>query len=130
MTNLIDRLSTLTKPDRSLDIEIYQAAIEPLAAPFKQYQGMIWVEAERGIIVPRYTESIDDAMTLIPKGYEWTLTSDNVATICKDWDEDHAPVFWSQPPDKQHTSWSSAKGTVANPAIALTIACLKAREIK
>ena len=68
MSELIDRLLAATRPDRKLDIEIYQAAIEPLAAPFKQYQGMLWVEAERGIIVPHYTKSIDAAMTLISKG--------------------------------------------------------------
>ncbi len=140
MTNLLSRLLDATDPDRELDTEIAvlvdggeiiwkQATGTMESYPVRKYASTMHIGGFGYAPVPRYTESLDAAMTLLPIKWKWTLISENVATICQDWDDDYAPVFWSQHPDKRRTSWSSAKGTVANPATAFTIACLKARKL-
>ena len=60
--------------------------------------------------VPRYTESIDAALTLVPKGASWDIGS-------------YADAYYANVRVKELVE------TVANtPAIALMIACLKAQQ--
>ena len=67
---------------------------------------------------PRYTTSLDAAITLIPSDHEWDISVDlenkrAYATVGDDvWDECHAVI----------------KTTAATPALAIVVASLKAHE--
>ena len=73
MKDLIEKLEAATYPDRRLDEEIYRAVVDEFAPSFKQYKGMVWGNASKGITVLRYTASIDEALTLRPKGADIEL---------------------------------------------------------
>lgn len=98
---LIDRLEVLCAPDRELDAEILIAAfgIQP-----------------RLSVAPRYTSSLDAAVTLVPNGFQWQIrsipTEETMVHV--------AQVDWRPPMNCQGYS----------PAIALCIAALKARGVK
>lgn len=109
--DLIECLLTATEPSRELDRRILEYV----------------TDARFEVDTPAFTSSIDAALTLLPDGWRWNLNDGNVACICSDWDDDNAPVFWSQRPKERHVGCDQAKGTVATPAIALCIAALKAR---
>ena len=124
MTNIIDLLEKATGPDRHLDEEIYRAVIDEFAPSFKQYRGMVWGNADNGISVLRYTKSIDDALTLVPEGLEWSASNcvlrrlpGSVPPNFKGW----AGVYG----EPMVGSECDAYG--ATPAIALCIAALHAR---
>jgi hypothetical protein len=72
--NLIERLERATGPDRGLDLEI---AIAVHGRPGV----LVMVQDEAGNIHEHthweYTASIDAALTIWPKGWEWALQSDS-----------------------------------------------------
>lgn len=58
MTNLSERVMSLSGPDREVDAEIWR-----IIHPTSQYR-----------LAPSYTASIDAAMTLVPEGHKyWNL---------------------------------------------------------
>lgn len=77
---------------------------------------------------PHPTSSLDDTVDLVPEGWDWDLTSRNIAIICSDWNDDEAKVFWSQEQSRGKIGFSQSIGTVATPAIALSICILKSLE--
>ncbi len=97
MTDLIARLSALTGPDREVDHAIAVWMCSPMDPPD----------------IPRYTGSIDSALTLVPEGYHWHVHGLN----------DRAPVAGVCPDGRDCTDHYGG----ANPAIALCIAALRAR---
>ena len=70
MTSLLSRLQSLTAPDREVDAEI---ALK--AGWTKRYSAVgdcvIWrdADANTSLTPPRYTESLDAALTLVPNGW-------------------------------------------------------------
>lgn len=76
-----------------------------------------------------YTTSIDAALSLVPEGWEWCLSSTGTACICTCWADDSASVFKStdvkQPRQTPFNEWQPKAPT---PALALCIAALKARK--
>lgn len=125
MTDLLSRISAAAGPSRELDAEI------ALAHGWKQerdtFIGDCW-KSPQGRYQPgppRYTESIDAALTLVPKGLFWLigygktrpdepLYGAQILSPSEDWTE----------PDSVISEGESN----ATPAIALVIACLKAKE--
>lgn len=128
LRELIERLEKVTGPDRELD-----AAIHERAVGLRMYDSIY----ERGgdlclryyadstgpsyRRLPRYTESMDDAVTLVPEGLAWTL-GQNVhhrywQARINNLDDDGRP---------QSIGYSGLKGNRTAP-LALCIAALKAR---
>lgn len=73
---LADRVEMLAGPDREVDGLIAAA----LGLPHGPSSG--WNNSENGDYwtveecAPSYTASIDDAMTLVPEGYDWSVSSE------------------------------------------------------
>ena len=93
------------------------AALERAEGPSRELDAHIWKsDGCRVAPVPRYTSSLDAALTLVPEGEAWLVGWD---------DENHANVFVLPSPTSRPTGYH-AQGA-ATPAIALCIAALKAR---
>jgi hypothetical protein len=114
---LIERLEKLTGPDREID-----ADIAATVGAFKEKHGLPgggWVsKGEHYAVVPapRYTESIDAAMTMLPEGFRWGLKTSR-----------HRRGYFAE-------TWTAdgkvicGIGDAPTPAIALCIAILRAIE--
>jgi hypothetical protein len=129
--DLIARLEAATGEDVNIDFalqdavygrnsRVFPAYVDPRSYAVPDGNGG-WVRVMRpsGIAatydryVPRYTASLDAALTLVPEGWEWTVRGrphgDGLASIGR--------------------AWESGSDTViaATPALALCIAALRAR---
>ena len=104
MNDLISRLSAATGPSRKLDGEISET--------------VKWTRSYYYQEPPRYTESIDAALTLMPEGYGFMIryheTAAGMRAICSLLGSNGDPDTWDV--------------KAITPAIALVIACLKAKE--
>lgn len=106
LLRLAERLERSTGPDRELDFAILR-----LADPRAEKTGPLPGD-------PKYTASLDAAMTLIPEGLYWTSQTDRdgaVMTVGKA-DSDARGIFY--------TDYHQA--TARTPALALASAALKA----
>lgn len=131
LDKLIEALEKATGPSRELDAEIAaavdfraddghlsaRATVTKFGAAYlaerSQSHQNIWSH-----VLPRYTASLDAAITLVPDGYLWMLhhgiqSTAIVWSLESDYDEGHPR------PTGQHED---------SPAIALTLACMKARK--
>lgn len=121
MQDLIARLEAATGPSRELDAVVFCAAVHPEHKPARNF--FYKNRDEWGIFIsnhprpgltfhdaPRYTASIDAALTLMPDGCEWNLA----------WNSGFAFVEVGDP-----LLHMEAEHKVI--AIALVIAALKAR---
>lgn len=116
---LITRLEALTGPDRDIDADIQRAlGLEPSDMDFEGLPSSITWQAVRAF-ARTFTSSIDDALTLVPEGLEWHVAGPNKRHgNGQAW----AGVFGEPFVGSENDSFA------ANPAIALTIACLRAME--
>lgn len=116
---LAERVEAATGADRELDAAIDCAVRLPDLRPAQpdDFDGKYGysagnIKCEHGFLMSyRYTASLDDAMSLVPSGYEWSVnwcgnSVANVSEIGVDY-----PVHC---------------GGAATPALALTAACLRA----
>lgn len=116
--NLVERCEEATGPDREIDARIH-CVLE--GRVFVKWQGHYY-ECDKGPNyggdeVPRYTASIDTAMTLIPEGMDWrvdTMTGLPGAIVC-------VPNAWLS------TKTAPMMHRGATPALALCVAALCAR---
>lgn len=123
MKDLIAALESASGPDRQLDFEIgLQMGITKDLGTGK------WIRldddnrirtVEGGL--PHYTASIDAALTLVPDGWPFKLITDFGSPRLKNY---RAQI--TTPRFRESEIWSG--GNNASPAIALTIAALKARD--
>jgi hypothetical protein len=138
LSGLAERVKRATGPDRELDAAAFNAASDQVARwnrralqlPLEKRRGRYddgWVSvyAGKGLDdpyaedLPRYTASIDAAMTLVPEGWSFEVRRSGTgdrgqATV---WDPMCIP---GRPSEVRVTG-------CANPALALTAACLKVR---
>lgn len=118
LDNLISQLEAATGPSRELDAEVANAAgaeagfIGKLGWRMRFATWMSWSD-HRWCALPRYTASIDAAITLVPEGAVWTVLTD-YGDLCR------ARIFNAEP--ELHVEEDGA-----TPALALCIACLRAR---
>lgn len=139
MQDLIEKLQKAAGPDRALDCKIWLALFDkqimidgggygPKAtAPKYKSARAIWTDdwphwdqpsqVDHGVAmelgVPRYTASIDDASTLVLKGWEWAVSSEQPV-------QSGEARLYGKYDDVQHA-------ICATPAIALSVVALKAR---
>ena len=110
---LIEKLERADGPSRELDASIQRAfAGSPSDHWFADHKG-VWVSDDSA---PRYTASIDAALTLVPEGALWSAEA---------WDTNGV-----YPAHVRASAWvlGAPRGYAATPAIALCIAALKAKE--
>lgn len=85
------------------------------------------IEALRGCLsVPRYTSSLDAALTLVPEGWRFTLSTDDHGGFPER--AAHAVVMSKLWADPQAGDGQVFEGHAATPALALCPAALRARE--
>jgi hypothetical protein len=105
---LIEKLEQATGGDRELDLHIWWRC---KASNSGQEMGSDYFTMNLKMNdAPRYTSSLDAAVSLVPEGFQWAIKS----TPTED-----GPYCVAQ------IDWKESEGNT--PAIALTIACLKAR---
>lgn len=119
--SLIERLAALSGPNGELEAEIWLAVTDGATRNKWSYVheatgrecGVDETRDKFGhlVSVPRFTESIDAAMTLVPEGWIWDLASTGAAWVMPNGAIDGQIVI----------------GGVERPAIALCIAALRAR---
>jgi hypothetical protein len=105
---LLDRLSQLQGPDREVD-ELIRVHVGADKVSHGTASGLMLVDEDYEARC--YTQSIDDALTLVPQGWIWDVSSSGCA--------------WVMPPDD--LEGQIVVGGKDQPAIALTIAALRAR---
>ena len=113
MTDLIGRLAAATGPDRELDVEIARAC---------GYSGDFgWFTPPGGgrlVRCPKFTASIDAALTLLPEGKMWLFGHLDPEDM----------RFFATITDGRVLGDETWRGFHATPAIALVLAILKARQ--
>lgn len=134
---LIARLKKATGPDRELDVAICEATGNYSRRSYSEWCG-IQPKGSRPTITDflnarlstRYTASIDAALTLVPEGdhyetaeWKWRVTE------FQEWNNDNKNWWWQV----RLSGWPNnqpkvVEGNHKQPAIALCIAALKARE--
>ncbi len=118
MTDLIARLEGLSAPDRGIDLDLWWeckanrgSSNAPMPEDYRKSN-------LRMNDAPRYTASLDAAMTLVPEGCDVSVNnSGGRAKMC--WADVH-PILRSP----------KIRAIAATPAIALCIAALRARHIE
>lgn len=115
---LIAALEKATGPSRELDLAICRGALnsEPLGHAAGMDDGLLLMQ--RVGLYPRYTSSIDAALTLVPDGMRWRVfgvpTAGKAFASCKT----------GSTLDPATEEWEAVAPT---PALALCIAALKAQ---
>jgi hypothetical protein len=137
LADLIERLKQATGPDRELDRMIAVHPKTPSCGVAKGTELHRVAEAEgcgslddNGVfhpifVIPRYTESLDAAMTLVPEGWSWHLSGGDLSVGGKPYaciasnELSGGPEPWLEEREVE-------EATAATPAIALCIAALTA----
>lgn len=78
----------------------------------------------------------DAALALVEErlpGWRWSLNSANVFCLCKDWNDDYAPVFWSKKPRKRKPGErpiepAKRAESCPTPALAILLALVRAEK--
>lgn len=115
---LVNRLSQATGPDRSLDNDIWALLDQPLPDDPAGWP-------------PRYTESIEAALALVPDGWQWQAS--NRAPKPK---AGRAYIYNGEPHSvgvggmRNNPKYRGHEVTAATPAIAMCIVGLMAREAR
>jgi hypothetical protein len=126
---LAERVEKASGPDRELDRDIWETVLPvSFSYAYHQHLGMVaksLAQDEQGRIArartiavsPKYTASLDSAMTLVPEGVRFILDSDGC----------HCRI--TKPSDKRWP-WNGYAGLAATPTLALTAASLRALAAK
>jgi len=126
LSDLITKLENADGPDREIDLEIYRLKIDPDAKWFgpKTAGHVTDPNAEDYCKpLPRYTESIDAAITSIPEGSEYYRAHINTVSLWCHAEVVYESESWTKDVDNFYSSHKST-------AIALCIAALKAHEAR
>ncbi len=113
MTDLITKLEQAPEGNRELDLEI---------AGLKEVGIAILMDEDRTHTGPRYTTSIDAALTLVPEGLSWMITGGPVYANASVYDN----MRTADPTGKHPPKDLCGRSTPVNAALALCIAALKA----
>lgn len=137
MNDLIEKLEGLEGPDREVDAEIFEMEPEWREAFSAECLDSL---SDREICqkaarhAPRYTASIDAAMTLVPEGWRFGIEQggqfdgeDIPEAWCWPWDSSFDPD-WQNGQQGYRDASDGKRACAPTPAIALCIAALRARE--
>jgi hypothetical protein len=119
LKQLAERVEAATGPDRELDEAICAALYPTYELPYAARCAPTHIQS----IVPRYSASLDAAMTLVPEGW--------CKTVADWWCGDDKPPFFADCGDldalKADVDGIIFQAWAATPALALTAAALRAR---
>lgn len=126
LPSLLERLGQLEEPSREVDCMIYHT-INPAYGPIGDVPGQVCYMPEiRGghpFQCARYTASVDAALTLVPEGWHWSAGNRTHDSTGETIGEPYGHIS----PNGLHDSTKVFTERAPTPAIALTIAALKAR---
>ena len=131
LAELIKKLEKATGPDRELDAAIWLARglteqDERRCREWCKMDGRTDLTRERFIAAwaPLYTSSLDAALSLIPEGLRWGVSRSQEPTTPQ------PPKFhgWGMPMNSCLADDEFEGRSEASTAIALAVACLRARE--
>lgn len=140
--DLITKLEQADGPSRELDVEIHCALCRGMKLRKGDFGQLLIYEPGGALwhiddVVPRYTESIDAALTLVPDGFAWKIgtccVSDD-AWVVPDWNSrTHGAALRKKYGEPVSGSiWDSGididRRPSGQPALALCIAALRARK--
>jgi hypothetical protein len=115
LSSLIERIEAATGGDRELDVAVIMA-LYPEAGPYSPHcQGdepIFWNAPYYKQECPHLTASLDDALTLLPEGYDWIIGNVN-------------GMYGGTP---YACAGSTEQHFAATPVLALLSAILKARQ--
>ena len=111
MTPLLARLEAASEGSRALDELIAQAVYPELG--FGTKGDNKWYMHDVHVRIEDYTTSLDAALTLVPEGWAWDLMA---------WPDEPSEAAICKPGSPHLGRWKAA-----TPALALVIACLRAR---
>ena len=113
LTSLIERIEAATEGSRDLDHAIHYHTVVVKSGRFTE-QSWVRKAASENWNTPRYSTSIDAALTLMPEGQDWSLFSDNGTAMAG-----------CTPASEDGCDMTDTPG--ATPALALLAAILRAR---
>jgi hypothetical protein len=137
LADLIERLKQATEGSEQLNCDIFRAIGAPLPSEFMGRDITLeYNETEHCYLMPigdqrirytppRFTESLDTAMTLVPDGWSWHLSGGDLSVEGKPYaciasnELSGGPAPWLEEREVK-------EATAATPAIALCIAALTA----
>lgn len=130
--SLLSRLSSLTEPSREIDAEIALADCPWLKdCPRDDRDGEPgWMTKDGRVYAPRYTESLDAALTLVPEGLGISIGRP-LPKYCNGWYAELFAEGWGNDPNLYWSDGARPRGKDdyrSSPAIALLIALEKAKE--
>ena len=112
MKDLIERLEKATEGSDALDAAIHRAVTGEVVIEGPPFNMPVVMRGGNPVAIPRRSCSLDAALTLVPEGREWSVMLDDLGY--------RAVVY-----DANNAQGEVFEG--ATPALALTIAALKAR---
>ena len=110
MRALIERVEQAQGPDREIDLACHTALALPLGKVCDD-NGRLHPDWSA---VPRYTASLDAAVSLVPEGWAWLRKTPQTMTVYE--------------PPQDEKAWAvHIDGAASTPALALVAAALRAR---
>ena len=119
MDSLIAELEAAAEGNRELDYAIAKEMGWQFSGEhtFKEH-GFFWRDAttDEWKQLPRWSTSLDAALTLVPEGFVWRVSTD------------FGPIAWAAVSGHKGIFWADTKSEALTAALALCIAALKARQ--
>ena len=115
LEQLAQRVEALTGPCRETDA-LVEASLGIVPDGSVRCKGG-WIIDGSAVASPKYTASLDAAMTLVPEGWSWDISTRP---------DSSGGVVYLHSPDR--TKWRDTGGFAATPELALCAAALRARK--
>ena len=125
LQELIARLEKATEGSRELDAEIAVVSGEFLHGKVSKTRPWLVTQAGINREPPRYSASIDAALTLVPEDFQWLVRDDERGGFCNVTSPDFVAIEGSNGQDE--SIGKRFPTYAATPALALCIAALRAR---
>lgn len=136
MEELIARIEAASGPDRELDGDIAElTGAVPGWVSMGRRNFSTWSSGRDSWDAPRYTVSLDDAMTLVPAGWKSGVEQAGAydgSSLDEAWCwpfESHFDPDWKNGQQGYRDASDGTRGYAATPALALCAAALRARAV-
>ena len=124
MKDLIAKLEAAPEGSRELDDAIFEVVTGKSAYQMSVAFGDIEAPLRRMTGLPHYTTSLDAALTLAPEGWDWLVRNDGDGAFAN-LTRGGTPIMLEN--EQINPDWQDTPTLAANGALALCVACLRAR---